>query len=108
MGIRSILMSDNNRTIHDRKIVKIATPMADGAFSQHFGGTKAFHIYEGDRKTLRLGNQEVSTAPEHKPGSLPKWLEQQKVDAVVVSAIGDQALLLLADAGIEVFLPTVT
>ena len=104
MGIRSIPMSDNNRTIQDREIVKIAIPMADGAFCQHFGGTKVFLIYEGDRKTLRLGNQEVSTAPEHKPGSLPKWLVQQQVDAVVVSAIGERALILLADAGIEAFL----
>ncbi len=90
--------------IQDNRTLKIAIPMANGVFSEHFGGAKAFLIYEGNRKTLRLGNQEDSTAPEHKPGSLPKWLEQQKVDAVVVSAIGERALILLAEAGIEVFL----
>ena len=104
MGIRSIPMSDNNRTIQDREIFKIAIPMANGVFSEHFGGAKAFLIFEGDRQTLRLGDPDVSAAPEHKPGSLPKWLEQQKVDAVVVSAIGERALILLADAGIEAFL----
>lgn len=97
-------MSDNKRTIQDREIVKIAIPMANGVFSEHFGGAKAFLIFEGDRKTFRLGDPDISTAPEHQPGSLPKWLEQQKVDAVVVSAIGERALILLADAGIEAFL----
>lgn len=104
MGIRSLLMSDNKRTIQGRDIIKIAIPMANGVFSEHFGGTKVFRVFEGDRQTGRLGSDEVSAAPEHKPGSLPKWLEQQKVDAVVVSAIGEQALILLTDAGIAAFL----
>ena len=104
MGVRSLQMSDNNRTIQDREISKIAIPMADGAFSEHFGGAKAFLVFAGDHKTLLLGEPEVSAAPEHTPGALPKWLEQQKVDAVVVSAIGERALVMLADAGIEAFL----
>lgn len=43
-------------------------------------------------------------APEHKPGSLPTWLAAQSVDALVASAIGERALLMLSDAGIETFL----
>lgn len=97
-------MGDNNRMIEDNKIIKIAIPMADGAFSEHFGGTKVFRVFEGNRLTSRLGSDKVLAAPEHKPGSLPKWLEQQKVDAVVVSAIGERALVILSDAGIEAFL----
>ena len=104
MGIRSLQMSTCDIRHQDTGTLKIAIPMADGAFSEHFGGTKAFLIFEGNRQTLRLGEREVSAAPEHKPGALPKWLEQQKVDAVVVSAIGERALVLLVDAGIEAFL----
>ncbi len=88
----------------DSATLRIAIPMADGVFSEHFGGAKAFVIYEGNRETLRLGDQKISAAPEHQPGSLPRWLEQQKVDALVVSAIGERALILLADAGIRAFL----
>lgn len=104
MGICSLHMSACDCKIQDHGTLKIAIPMADGVFSEHFGGAKAFFIFEGDRKAQRLGEHEVSAAPEHKPGSLPKWLEQQKVDALVVSAIGERALVMLADAGIEVFL----
>ena len=104
MGIRSLHMSTCDCKIQDNGTLKIAIPMANGVFSEHFGGAKAFLIFEGDRQTLCLGTHEVSAAPEHEPGALPKWLEQQKVDAVVVSAIGERALILLADAGIEAFL----
>jgi predicted Fe-Mo cluster-binding NifX family protein len=97
-------MSRNQATVCDSESVKIAIPMADGKFSEHFGGAKAFLIFEGDRKTQRLGGRDIFGAPEHKPGSLPKWLEEQKVDALVSSAIGERALIMLADAGIEVFL----
>lgn len=91
-------------TIRASESLKIAIPMADGKFSDHFGAARAFLIFEGDRKTQRLGRSEVFGAPEHKPGSLPKWLEEQKVDALVSSAIGERALIMLAAAGIEVFL----
>jgi len=104
MGIRSLPMSDESQVIQDKGIIKIVIPMADGVFSEHFGGAKAFRVIEGNRETGRLGRTQVSAAPEHKLGSLPKWLEEQNVDAVVVSAIGERALFLLAEAGIEAFL----
>ncbi len=88
----------------DKEPLKIAIPMADGKFSEHFGAARAFLIFEGDRKTQCLSRKEVFGAPEHKPGSLPRWLEEQQVDALVSSAIGERALIMLADAGIEVFL----
>ena len=97
-------MSTNQATVCGSESVKIAIPMADGKFSEHFGAAKAFLIFEGDRKFQRLGGRDIFGAPEHKPGSLPKWLEEQKVDALVSSAIGERALIMLADAGIEVFL----
>jgi len=97
-------MNATQPTIRDNESLKIAIPMTDGKFSEHFGAAKAFLIFEGDRKTQRLCRREVLGAPEHKPGSLPKWLEEQKVDALVSSAIGERALIMLADAGIEVLL----
>lgn len=85
-------------------IMKIAIPMANGSFSEHFGGARAFLVYHGNCRTRNLDRQELIGAPEHKPGSLPRWLEAQKVDALVSSAIGERALVMLADAGIMVFL----
>ena len=84
--------------------MKIAIPMANGAFSEHFGGAREFLVFETDRKMGILAEGKLFPAPEHKPGSLPEWLASQKMDAVIVSAIGARALLMLADAGIESFL----
>lgn len=84
--------------------MKIAIPMANGAFREHFGGAQEFLVIEGNRGTGQRDDGNLFTAPEHKPGALPRWLEEQKVDALVASAIGERALIMLADAGIEVFL----
>jgi predicted Fe-Mo cluster-binding NifX family protein len=97
-------MNNFDQTISMRATVKIAIPMAEGGFSDHFGGAREFMIFEGDRKTCSLDRNELFAAPEHKPGSLPKWLGQQNVDAVIASAIGERALGMLAAMGIEVFL----
>lgn len=97
-------MSASQPTTRDLDRMKIAIPMAEGAFSEHFGAAKAFLIFEGNFKTKQLGQPSIFGAPEHKPGSLPQWLEEQSVDALVSSAIGERALILLSNAGIQVFL----
>lgn len=82
--------------------MKIAVPMAGGGFCGHFGAARDFWIF--DAVGGEPGEGARRPAPEHKPGALPSWLAQQGVDAVVVTAIGERALYMLADAGIETFL----
>jgi ATP-binding protein involved in chromosome partitioning len=84
----------------------IAVPMAGGQFCEHFGGAGEFLIFffEGGEGAVAIGEGVGLPAPEHKPGALPVWLAEQGVDAVVVSAIGERALFMLADAGIETYL----
>jgi predicted Fe-Mo cluster-binding NifX family protein len=84
--------------------IRIAIPMNAGAFCEHFGAARQFHFYEGRRRQRLLDCVGRHDAPEHQPGSLPRWLEQQQVDLLVASAIGERALIMLADAGIEVCL----
>lgn len=84
--------------------MKIAVPIAAGGFSEHFGGATEFHIYAANDVRDGLAGVRVLPAPEHKPGSLPTWLAGQDVDSVVVSAIGERALLMLSDAGIRTYL----
>jgi predicted Fe-Mo cluster-binding NifX family protein len=97
-------MTLNKELVQGREAMKIAIPMAEGNFCEHFGGAKEFWLFEGDRGTRSFHRNERFPAPEHKPGSLPNWLEQQKVNALVASAIGERALVMLATAGIRVFL----
>lgn len=84
--------------------IKIAVPMAGGRFSEHFGGAREFLIFEADSRESTPGPGELFRAPEHKPGSLPEWLAGRRVDMVIASAIGERALIMLADAGIETYL----
>jgi predicted Fe-Mo cluster-binding NifX family protein len=104
MGACSFPMTLNKELVQGREAMKIAIPMAEGDFCEHFGGAKEFWLFEGDRGTRSFHRNERFPAPEHKPGSLPNWLVQQKVDALVASAIGERALVMLATAGIRVFL----
>jgi len=97
-------MSATKQGIQENGTMKIAIPMADGKFSEHFGGARAFLVFHGNHRPRSLGQPELFGAPEHKPGSLPQWLQEQGVDALVCSAIGERALIMLANAGIEVFL----
>lgn len=83
---------------------RIAIPMANGQFCEHFGGSEEFLVFVADRRTGVFSNEILFTAPEHTPGALPRWLEELDVDVLVASAIGKRALIMLASAGIEVFL----
>lgn len=80
--------------------LSIAIPLTGNAFAPHFGAAKEFIIFEGHPQDKTLGYAKIMAAPEHKPGSLPEFLAAQKVDVVVVSSIGERALIMLADAGI--------
>ena len=82
-------------------LLKIAIPMADGEFCEHFGGAKEFSIIEGAPERGQVTSSQCLAAPEHQPGALPRWLAAQQIDVVVVSAIGERALIMLAEAGIE-------
>lgn len=82
-------------------LLKIAIPMANGEFCEHFGGAKEFIILEGAPEQGQVTTSQRLAAPEHQPGVLPRWLATQQIDVVVVSAIGERALIMLAEAGIE-------
>jgi hypothetical protein len=80
VGIRSYPMSTNER---QGGTMKIAIAMADGSFSEHSGAARALLVFHGDRKTRRLGGQDLCGAPEPKPGSLPQRLGQRNVDVLL-------------------------
>jgi predicted Fe-Mo cluster-binding NifX family protein len=82
-------------------LLRIAIPMADGGFCEHFGGASEVLIFEGVAARGQVTEGRLLAAPEHQPGALPRWLAAHQVDMVVASAIGERALIMLAEAGIE-------
>ena len=83
--------------------MRVAIPLRGDGFCEHFGGAEQFAFFEIS-KASGVVKEERFEAPEHQPGALPRWLAAQEVDAVIASAIGERAILMLAEAGIPVFL----
>lgn len=83
---------------------RVAVPMAEGRFAGHFGGAREFLLVDGSAGGGALHQERLCPAPPHARGAYPRWLAGQGVDAVVAGAIGERALIMLADAGIRVFM----
>lgn len=84
--------------------MKIAIPLHQGRFSQHFGGAEhfAFYTVEGEERTV--GEQQLKSPPEHNRGVFPMWLRQQGVTHVLAGGMGPRAIDILNRHGIEVVL----
>jgi predicted Fe-Mo cluster-binding NifX family protein len=86
----------NNRSM------KIAIPLTAGRLAEHFGHCEQFALIEADSASKQILNQSLVTPPPHEPGLLPRWLQQQGVQAVIAGGMGRRALDLFAQNGIAV------
>ena len=81
--------------------MKFAIPIADGKLTAHFGHCKEFAMVEvEDQKILRT---EMLDPPPHEPGVLPRWLKEQGTTVVIAGGMGQRAIQLFQQAGVEVF-----
>ncbi len=80
--------------------MKIAMPVTGGRLSQHFGHCEQFLIFEVEDRAL--SSREDLSSPPHEPGLLPRWLKEQGVTMVIAGGMGNRALQLFQQAGIEV------
>lgn len=74
--------------------------MAQGKLSMHFGHSKEFAIIEMDNNKLK--KKEMLKPPPHKPGVLPKWLKELEVNVIIAGKMGDNAVQLFNQNGINV------
>jgi len=82
--------------------MKIAIPTQDGRLHNHFGGCHQFALIEIDAEQRHALRTETLTAPEHRHGLFPRWLQGQGVEVVIVTAFRRRALENFAQHGIEV------
>jgi len=80
----------------------IAVPVENGRLHGHFGGAPRFALAEVDRARKAVLLVRMLMPPPHAPGAFPHWLRRQGVGAVIVGGIGQRALSLFAEQGIEV------
>lgn len=80
----------------------IAVPTVSGHFCPHFGGATQFLICRADPESGTIQGAETLSAPEHKPGALPRWLNERGVNAVLVGQMGPRAQQMLSRLEIQV------
>lgn len=83
--------------------LRIALPTTDRkTVDEHFGHCAGFAVFDvGATEALSM---EYLTAPPHAPGVLPAFLAEQRVDVIITGGMGQRAIALFAEAGIEVIL----
>ncbi|MFW6112778.1 MAG: iron-sulfur cluster carrier protein MrpORP [Thermodesulfobacteriota bacterium] len=79
---------------------KAAVPVAGGLLCNHFGHCEQFvvmHVNEG-----QIGATEFHVPPPHEPGVLPRWLGTIGVNLIIAGGMGQRAIGLFAEQGIQV------
>jgi predicted Fe-Mo cluster-binding NifX family protein len=84
--------------------MKIAIPLHEGKFCEHFGGAEAFAFYTVDEDSRVIGDRLLGAPPEHGRGVFPVWLRQQGATVVLAGGMGPRAVNIFAHHGVEVVL----
>jgi ATP-binding protein involved in chromosome partitioning len=84
--------------------MRIAIPLQQGKFSQHFGGAESFAFYNVDETSRAIGERHLDTPPEHGRGIFPMWLRNQGATVILAGGMGPRAIDILGQQGIEVVL----
>ena len=79
----------------------IAIPTSDGLLDAHFGHCRQFTLIEVE-DDMMMGVT-VIDAPPHQPGLLPPWLAERGVTDVIAGGMGQRAIQLFNQYGINVF-----
>jgi Mrp family chromosome partitioning ATPase/predicted Fe-Mo cluster-binding NifX family protein len=86
----------------EKKLMKIAIPMAGGQLCMHFGHCEQFALVDVDETTKKPVKTTMVTPPPHEPGLLPRWLHEQGATAIIAGGMGQRAQQLFAENGIKV------
>ncbi len=84
--------------------MKIAIPIQQGRFSQHFGGAENFAFYTVNAANRTVEERQVDHPPEHGRGVFPMWLREKGTTVVLAGGMGPRAIDILGHQGIEVVL----
>jgi predicted Fe-Mo cluster-binding NifX family protein len=85
-------------------VMKIAVPIVEGRFSDHFGGAESFALYTIDESRKTVDERVMVAPPQHGHGVFPMWLRQLGTSVVIAGGMGPRATGMFADHGIQVVL----
>lgn len=82
--------------------MKIAIPLAEGKLAMHFGHCERFALVDVNVAEKNIIKREDIAAPPHQPGLLPPWLAERGATVIIAGGMGQRALSLFAQQGIQV------
>ncbi|MFH0968144.1 MAG: NifB/NifX family molybdenum-iron cluster-binding protein [Methanobacteriota archaeon] len=91
--------SENKRR---RIILKIAIARDGSQVSGHFGHCESYALFEAENSEIR--HIEDLKSPAHEPGKLPPFLASHGVNLIIAGGMGQRAVDLFHENGIEVIL----
>ena len=80
--------------------MKFAIPLAEGKLTAHFGHCQEFAIL--DVEDNEITNKEIIIPPPHEHGVLPAWLKEMGAHVIIAGGMGNRAISLFDQAGIQV------
>lgn len=81
---------------------KFAIPVDNnGVLDAHFGHCKYFALYDVEQDAIT--STEMIQPPPHEPGVLPQWLADLGVTDVLAGGMGNRAIQLFNQHGVNVF-----
>jgi predicted Fe-Mo cluster-binding NifX family protein len=83
-------------------MITIAIPSAEGRLHGHFGGCREFTLVQVDPEQRKIISIRPVIPPPHAPGLFPRWLSEQGANVIIVGGIGQRAIALFAQQGIQV------
>jgi len=89
---------DFNPTVMTRTI---AVPTSQGILDGHFGHCHQFTMVKVENKEIK--GITYLDAPPHQPGLLPGWLAERGATDVIAGGMGQRAISLFNDRGVNVF-----
>jgi predicted Fe-Mo cluster-binding NifX family protein len=82
--------------------MKIAIPLAEGKLTMHFGHCEQFALLDVDPAEKKILSREDIEPPPHQPGLFPPWLAGRGVTVILAGGMGQRALDLFRQNGIQV------
>jgi len=80
----------------------VAVPVLGDQVSPHFGHPDCFAMISVDMVSLEVLGEKRIVPPPHEPGLLPVWLAEQGAGVILAGGIGQRAVTMLQDRGIDV------
>lgn len=91
---------NKSKTNKEKNIMKIALPCVNNEVSGHFGHCENFLIFTEENG--KIVKTDSLPSPEHKPGFLPNFLNEQGANVIIAGGIGGSAINILNSFDIEV------